>query len=61
MKIKTKEMASLLISSMSAVAAVAVMFALRQPWLPTLCVGLGVFAFISVTARVIIRQYVAYK
>lgn len=61
MKIKTKEMASLLISSMSAVAAVAVMLVLRQPWLPTLCVGLGVFAFISVTALVIIRQYVAYK
>jgi len=61
MNIKTKEMASLLISSLSTVAAVAVMLALGQPWLPTLCVGLGVFAFISLTALLIIRQYVAYK
>ncbi len=61
MKIKTKEAASLLISSISTLLAVGVMLVMHHAWLSVLCVGLGVFAVMSLTSLFIIKRYVAYK
>ena len=61
MKIKTKEAASLLISTLATLLTVGVMLIVRHPWLPTLCVGLVVFAIVSLSSLFIIKGYVAYK
>lgn len=60
-KIRTKETASLLIGSMSAVACVVTMIILGEQWWISIIAALGVFVVISLFSLWMIYEYVANK
>lgn len=61
MKIKTKEVASLLIALLTTAIVVGVLIALDAPWLAALLTALTTFAVVLCAALYLIRKYVAYK
>ncbi|MEG1622033.1 MAG: ATP-binding protein [Alistipes sp.] len=61
MVIKTKEGASLLISALAVIILAVVFIVFDVVWWITLCVSVGTFILLALTALFIIRKYVAYK
>ncbi len=61
MKIKTKELASLLIALFSTAILVVLLLIVQTYWLNIVIVALATFALIFVASLFVIRKYVAYK